>query len=54
MSAPERKFVQEELDLSVCRNNCRMDEQNRYLDQLVETPALHKIVETTVPHKNFI
>ena len=48
------KFVQEELDLSVCRNNCRMDEQNRYLDQLVETPTLHKIVETTVPHKNFI
>jgi len=35
-------YVKEDLDLSICRNNCRMDEANRYLDQLVETPVLHK------------
>ena len=53
-------FVQEELDLAVCRNNCRMDEANRYLDQLVEAPVLHKnadldqLVEMPGLHKNFI
>ena len=55
-----RSFVREELDLSVCRNNCRMDEANRYLEQLVETPTLkHNLsldqsVNLQVPHKNFI
>ncbi len=53
-------FVHEELDLVVCRNNCRMDEANQYLDQLVERPVTIKSqgfgrpVDSQIHHKNFI
>ena len=39
------RHVRQELDIRMCRLNCRMDEVNRYLDRLVEQ---------NVPHLNFI
>ena len=38
------KFTQNKLDVSVCRENCRMDEVNRYLERLKNPPE----------HVNFI
>ncbi|MCB6182232.1 radical SAM protein [Leeia sp. TBRC 13508] len=38
-------YIQNELDISNCRRNCRMDEVNRYLD---------KLVHQNIPHINFI
>ena len=35
------QFVTKELDIKDCRINCRMDEVNRYLDDLVEAKTMH-------------
>ena len=39
------ELVMNELNIEECRQNCRMDEANRYLHQLIDTPP---------PHVNFI
>ena len=39
------KFVLNELDISECRVNCRMDQVNRYLDS---------IVNNKIDHVNFV
>jgi cyclic pyranopterin phosphate synthase len=39
------QYIQQSLDISECRKNCRMDEVNRYLDSLSGQ---------TIPHVNFI
>ena len=38
-------YVLDELDISECRVNCRMDQVNRYLD------SIHS---QTIPHINFV
>ncbi|MBF0470577.1 MAG: radical SAM protein [Gammaproteobacteria bacterium] len=43
--AENYRLLAEELDITHCRQNCRMDEINRYLDQLIGE---------SVPHVNFI
>lgn len=35
------EYVMNELDVSTCRKNCRMDEVNRYLYKLIENPPKH-------------
>jgi len=34
-------FIENDLDISNCRRNCRMDEVNRYLDKLTDKPVAH-------------
>ena len=35
------EYVTNELDITNCRKNCRMDEANRYLFELIEDPPSH-------------
>ncbi|MBU24838.1 MAG: radical SAM protein [Gammaproteobacteria bacterium] len=51
-------FINEKLDISNCRTNCRMDEVNRYLDRVaqgkIEQVNFNEVDRNKIPHVNFI
>ena len=51
-------FINEKLDISNCRTNCRMDEVNRYLDRVahgeIEQVNFDEVDRNKIPHVNFI